>query len=229
MRMRRTRRILPRVNIEGTLSESSQSMQIMQHSVSQSGASGVLVGVGAALTLVVLLVLQSLVGSGLLSTRTVTSTTTITTPLPAGYYDQIVAAYSSHLTAVGSRNVTALLSGYETNATVEWIGNAAGLGGNYTGLGNGSGGIGRLLGYFPGNMVNLTLSQESQPMVGVQGSHLVAGSTFSWYGFNSYDGDISGIVAAQDSYAHVGNTWLIASETWTWISFVCQFPGCHGP
>jgi hypothetical protein len=78
-------------------------------------------------------------------------------------------------------------------------------------------------------MVNLTLSNESQPIVGVQGNHLVVGSTFAWNGYNSRDGYLSGIVAAQDSYAYLGNTWLIAGETWTWISFDCQFPGCQGP
>ncbi|MDA4115700.1 MAG: hypothetical protein OK442_04000 [Thaumarchaeota archaeon] len=43
---------------------------------------GILIGVGAGLTLMILLVLQSFIGSGLLSTRTVTLTTTLTTQLP---------------------------------------------------------------------------------------------------------------------------------------------------
>lgn len=190
---------------------------------------GIFVGAGAGLMLVVLLVLQTFIGSGLLSTRTVTLTTTVTASLPTEDYSQVASAYANHLLMVSTRNVTALLSGYESNATVEWTGQASGLGGNYTGTGNESGSIGRLLGTFPGNMVNLTLSEDSQPTVGVQGNSLVVGSTFSWNGFNSYDGNISGLVVAQDSFAYSGNTWLIAHETWTWISFVCQFPGCHGP
>jgi hypothetical protein len=193
------------------------------------GLQTILIGVGAGLTLVVLLLLQTFIGSGLLSTRTVTSTTTVTASLPTEDYSQVASAYASHLLMLSSRNVSALLSGYESNATVEWTGQASGLGGNYTGTGNGSGSIGRLLGTFPGNMVNLTLSEDSQPTVGIQGNSMVVGSTFSWNGFNSYDGNISGLVVAQDSFAYAGNIWLIAHETWTWVSFVCQFPGCHGP
>jgi len=181
---------------------------------------GVLFGAGAGLTLIILLVLQSFIGSGLLSTRTVTSTTTVTALLPTEDYSQVADAYAYHLSAVSSRNVSALLSGYESNATVEWTGVATGLGGNYTGPGE----IGSLLEQFPGNTVNLTLSEESQPIVGDLANHLVAGSTFSWYGFTSSDGIISGVIAAQDSYAHVSNMWLIARETWMWVSFDSQYP-----
>ena len=35
------------------------------------------------------------------------------------------------------------------------------------------------------NIVEQTLPEESQPIVGAQGNHLVIGSTFSWYGFSS--------------------------------------------
>lgn len=186
------------------------------------GRGGILIGVGAGLALIVLLVLQSFIGSGLLSTRTVTSTTTVTTSLPNEDYSQVAGAYANHLFVVSSRNVSALLSGYESNATVEWTGR---LEGNYTGAGNGLGEIGRALALFPGNTVNLTLSEESQTIVGAQGDRLVVGSTFSWYGFSSTAGNISGVIAAQDSYAYVGNTWLIARETWTWVSLDCQYPG----
>jgi hypothetical protein len=78
----------------------------------------ILVGVGAGLTLIILLVLQSFIGSGLLSARTVTSTT-ITTSLPTEEYSQVSSAYANHLLMLGSRNVSALLSRYESNATVE--------------------------------------------------------------------------------------------------------------
>jgi hypothetical protein len=200
----------------------------MRTAGTQRARDGILLGAGAGLALIVLLVLQSIIGSGLLSTRTATTTTTVTELLPAEEYSQVASAYANHLFALSTRNVSSLLSGYESNATVEWTGDADGLTGTYTGVGDGPGEIGRVLEQFPGNMVNLTLSEESQPTVGVQGGHLVAGSTFDWDGFNLRDGNISGIVAAQDSYAYVGNTWLIARETWNWIGFVCQFPGCQG-
>jgi hypothetical protein len=104
-------------------------------------------------------------------------------------------------------------------------GDAAGLQGNYSG----SYGIGGLLDKFPGDMVNLTLSNETQQTVAVQGNYLVVGSTFAWDGFNPSDGNIHGIVAAQDSYVRVGSTLLIARETWNWIEFYCEFPDCFSP
>ena len=173
--------------------------------------------------LIVLLVLQSFIGSGLLSTRTVTTTATVTTQLPAGDYNLVVSAYTNHLSVLSSRNVSALLGGYESNSMVEWTGEAAGLQGNYTGDG-----IGRVLTTLLGHMTNFTLSNETQPIVGVQGRYWVVNSTFHWAGYSTVDGILTGTVAAEDSYVHVGNTWLIARETWTWTSFTCQFPGCLG-
>jgi hypothetical protein len=186
---------------------------------------GILVGAGAGLTLLVLLVLQSLIGSGLLSTRTVTTTTTVTA-LPTEDYSRVASAYTNHLSMLSSRNISALLGEYESNATIEWTGQAAGLAGNYTGSNN----ITRLLGAFPGKMVNLTVSNQDQPIVvGVERNYLVVSSTFDFYGFNPFDGNINGIITAQDSYTNVSNTWLIVRETWAWISFSCQFPGCLAP
>jgi hypothetical protein len=186
---------------------------------------GILVGAGAGLTLIVLLVLQSFIGSGLLSTRTVTSTATVMA-LPTEDYSQVASAYTNHLFTLNSMNMSALLGEYESNATIEWRGQLTGLAGNYTGSNN----ISRLLGVFPGRMVNLTLTNQNQPIVvGVQLNYLVVSSTFDFYGFDSFDGNINGIITAQDSYTSVSNTWLIARETWTWISFFCEFPGCNAP
>jgi hypothetical protein len=183
----------------------------------------VFIGVGAGLMLIVLLVLQSSIGSGLLSTRTVTTTATVTTELPAGDYNLVASAYTNHLSVLGSKNVSALLGGYENNSTVEWTGEAAGQQGNYTGEG-----IGRLLTTFLRYMTNFTLSNETQPLLGVQGRYWVVNSTFHWAGYSTVDGILTGTVAAEDSYVHVGNTWLIARETWTWLLFTCQYPDCFG-
>ena len=61
---------------------------------------GILVGSGAGLTLVVLLVLQSSTGSGLFGTKTVTSTVTMTTLLPTEDYGQVASAYANHLSVL---------------------------------------------------------------------------------------------------------------------------------
>jgi hypothetical protein len=189
------------------------------------GREGILVGVGAGLALVLLLVLQSFIGSGLLSTRTLTLTTTVTVSTIPEAYEQVASAHANRLLLLASRNVSAILRGYESNATVAWTGQAAGLQGNYAGIGNRSEEIGSVLDIFPGSLTNLTLSHENQTIVGAQGGYRV-NSTFYWAGFSPSAGRLSGRIAAQDSYVHVGNAWLIASETWTWLAFNCEFPFC---
>ena len=186
---------------------------------------GILVGAGAGLTLIVLLVLQSLIGSGLLSTRTVTTTTTAAVSTVPDAYDQVAGANAIHLLLLDSRNVSALLSEYESNATVEWTGVVPAMARNYSG----SNEIGTLLDDFPGVMANLTLSNESQTILGVRAGYWVINSTFSWSGYSSRDGFVSGMIDATDSYSQVGNTWLIARETWNSLYFNCQFPGCRFP
>jgi hypothetical protein len=138
---------------------------------------------------------------------------------------QVASAYASRLLQFDERNVSALLSGYESNATVVWTGQAAGLQGNYTCLGNGSGEIGKAFEYIPGSMINMTLSDENQTIEGAQGGYWV-NSTFDWAGCSSLAGPVGGSVAAQDWYVHVGNAWLIGRETWTFLSFRCEFPSC---
>jgi hypothetical protein len=174
---------------------------------------GILVGVGAGLMLIVLLVLQSFVGSGLFSTKTVAFP-------PSQDYAEVAAAYSDHLSTFSSRNISAILDEFASNATVDWKGQAGGLEGNYTG----AEAMENLLKDFPGHMVNLTLSEEGQPIVGVQGGHMVAGSTFGWSGYTTIFGVVSGMVVAEDSYVHVGGAWLISEETWNYVMYNEQFP-----
>jgi len=181
---------------------------------------GLFFGIGAAITLIVLLVVQSSIGTGFLSARTVTSTTTTTvTTAPTKGYDQVESAFANHLSAFGSRNVSALLSGYETNATVVLTGDAMGLQGNYSTPYQ----IEKTLGYFLTGLDNLTLSNETVTTVGVQGSYWIINSTFNWSGYSSRVGASSGAVSLQDSYA-LGYTWLIARETWNFIGWEAQYP-----
>jgi Na+-transporting NADH:ubiquinone oxidoreductase subunit NqrD len=78
---------------------------------------GILIGSGAGLTLIILLVLQSFIGSGLFSTRTVTVTVT-----NSDAYEQVSDAYAYHLMVLNARNINAVPGEYESNATVEWRG-----------------------------------------------------------------------------------------------------------
>jgi hypothetical protein len=118
-----------------------------------------LIGVGAGVTLIALLFLQSLVGSGLFSTRTVTSTTTVTavSTVPDAF-DQVASSYANYLSLLNSSDSAALKSEYESDATVEWRGAAPGLVGNYTGQLN----IGILIGSFREKFANFSVSNESQ-------------------------------------------------------------------
>jgi hypothetical protein len=134
------------------------------------GRDGILIGAGAGLMLVVLLILQSFIGSGLLSAKTVTSTTTTATSTIPNAYQQLAGVYADHLLLLEARNVTGLLGGYEGNSTIEWTGNMPGMAGTY----NGSNEIHALLNdSFPGVMVNLTLSIENQTIAGPQGRYWV--------------------------------------------------------
>jgi hypothetical protein len=180
---------------------------------------GAFFGIGAGLTLIVLLVLQSLVGSGLLSTRLVTITTTAAVSTVPDAYEQVASSYANHLLLLDSRKIPALVTGYESNATVEWKGAAIGMTGNYTGSGN----IGILHGSFTGKFIDLSLSNLSQ-MIGSKGNHWMVNSTFSLHGTGSVVGNFNATIAAQDSYIRAGETWLISHETWNFLSFNVQYP-----
>lgn len=175
---------------------------------------------GAGLTLVLLLVLQLLIGSGLFSTRTVTSTTTVTTvsTVPDAY-GQLANSHANYLALLNSSDTAALKSEYESNATVTWKGADPGLAGIYTGLPN----IGILLGSFRGKFVNFSVSSESQTIAAKGGSGMV-NSTLYISAYSTIVGKTSMVIAAEDSYVRVGDKWLIASETWTFLSFDEQFP-----
>ena len=187
---------------------------------------GIFLGAGASLALVVLLVLQSFMGSGWLSGKTVTSTTTAATSTIPDAYQQVANAYADHLLLLEARNVTGLMGGYEDNATIEWTGNMPDLVGTY----NGSNEIHALLNdSFPGDMVNLTLSNETQTMAGHQGRYWVVNSVFEWAGYSSRCGVVNGKIAAQDSYVYSNEAWLIARETWNSLVYNMVFPSCQFP
>jgi hypothetical protein len=139
---------------------------------------GILVGAGAGLTLIVLLVLQSFAGSGLLTARTLTSTV-MTLSTPTEDYNQVAGAYANHLLLLDSDSLPALVSGYGSNATVRWTGeNADGLRGNYT-----RGNIGELFGSFMNHIVNFSVSNESQT-IAPEGGYWVVNSTFDIAGYS---------------------------------------------
>ena len=94
---------------------------------------GILIGAGAGLTLIVLLVLQSFTGSGLFGTKTVTATVT-SIQQPAAI---VMGLFAEHVLLLEARNVSAIVGQYEGNATIAWTSEAQcdcnSVNGNYTG------------------------------------------------------------------------------------------------
>jgi len=179
---------------------------------------GIFVGAGAGLTLVVLLVLQSFFGSGLLSTRTVTSTFTAAPSTVPDVYGQVNGAYANHLLLLDSENISALVGEYEGNATVSWTGDAPGFAGSYSGLTS----IRILLGNFRVHFLNFSIYNDNQT-VGPKGSFWVVNSTFDLRGYSTMLGQTLAAIDAQNSYVHVGGEWLIANETWDFTVFDVEF------
>jgi ketosteroid isomerase-like protein len=190
----------------------------VQGTTSRRTREGILVASGAAVLLVALLVLQSILGSGLFSTKTVTVTLTASDP-----YEQVASAYATHLEQLRARNISAIPSGYKSNATVEWTGVDPGMNGNYSGAGN----IKILWGSFIGKFTNFSLSNEYQS-IQVDGDFSVVNSTFDFRGYDSAVGMLNGSVVAQDVYENAGGSWLIVRETWNFIQFNGQIPTVIG-
>ncbi len=188
---------------------------------------GTLITLGAALMLVVLLVLQLFLGSGMLSTKTETVTSTTTTTDP---FEQVAYASANHLMELSARNISAMVQGYESNATFEVTGVSA-YHGNFTGHEE----IGVMLGSIVsvgGNpSINFTMWNEHQS-VGVKGNVFVVNFSFGFLewtigqywsipqGNNPVPIKSEGTVVAQAVYEHVGgSSWLIAREVWNFTNY----------
>jgi hypothetical protein len=177
-------------------------------------------GAAVAVLMVASLGAGYFVGSGRTSTVTSTTSVTITT---SDASEQVASAYEAHLMQLSSRNVDALPSEYEPNATVEFTGSQAAGPGNYTGASD----IKILWGSFIGKFTNFSLSNQYQS-IRVEGNFSVVNSTFDFRGYNSVVGMVNGSVVAQDVYVNVGGSWLIARETWNFIQFNGQIPTVIG-
>jgi hypothetical protein len=154
--------------------------------------------------------------------RTTTETTLVSS---LNAYDQLASTYANQLLLLNSRNASAVASRYESNATIEWTGQAVALegcelAGNFTGAKN----ITALLGAFQTHHEgDLVVSNETQT-IGPSGSYWVIRSTFNIAGNSSLVGSFEAAIAVQDSYVHVADTWLITSETWNVVNITEQYP-----
>jgi hypothetical protein len=155
-------------------------------------------------------------------TSTLISVSTVSTVPDA--YDQVASTYANRLLLLDAMNTSALVSGYEANATVEWKGNSGGCDGNWTGE------IAKPLGALLANDTHFLVSNETQT-IRVEGNYWIVNATFDFVGNSSTDksialpyvGTFEGAIAVRDSYVHVGATWLVTSETWNFIRFDSLF------
>lgn len=185
-----------------------------------------MVGVGAGLALIVLLVLQSFTGSGFFGTKTETVTSTVTSTERA--FDSVNGSFAEHMTLVGSKNVSAIMSQYDRNAIVNWNGEAVGLAGTYIGAYN----VSLLLNRFFETFVSGTgggpfvIANVTRTIAVTAEGYATVNSTFSFSGQSTQWGPSSGTISAQDSYAYsaAAGIWLISRETWTFVSFALQYP-----
>jgi hypothetical protein len=201
----------------------------------QGERDGILIGTGAALMLIVLLVLQSFTGSGVFGAKTATTTFTSTqeaTGLVSGLY-------AEHILLLDSRNISAIVDEYEGNATIVRASEAQcecnSLDGTYTGTANITQLMKQLLfgvdanGFSFGTKSfvaeNLTESAAAAP----DGS-VTVNSTFGFLEQSIAAGKINGTVSAGDSYTYsaASHSWLISRETWDFLSYSVQNPAISG-
>ena len=187
----------------------------------------ILIGVGAGFTLIALLVLQSLTGNGLLSTKTVTEIEI--SAVTRTQQQQVIGSFATHMLALQSRNVSAFISQYAQNATLTWAGQTLGLQGDY----NGTDKIELLISEsFIGRANSLTVGNVTQSVVAPSGGLVKVNSSFGFAGFSPKSGPFNGKVSAQDSFAYstATNSWLVSHEVWNFTAFDIQFPvpdGCY--
>jgi hypothetical protein len=196
---------------------------------------GILIGAGAGLALIVLLVLQSFIGGGLLGTKTVTVTVT-SIQQPAAI---VSGLFAEHMLLLDSRNVSAVVGQYEGNGTITWTSEGQcecnSLNGNYTGTANITQLMNRLLFGINANgsgfgMQSFMAENLTQKLAAASTVSVMVNSTFAILEYSIAQGNINGTISAQDSYMYsaTNHTWLISRESWNFLSYYIQNPAISG-
>jgi hypothetical protein len=160
------------------------------------------------------------------------STTISTIEVPSSLADKVSIAYGNHLLQFGSKNVSALVSQYEDNATIVYFGQSAGLAGRYSGTAN----ITQLLATWISKNGEkfFFIANESQPTMhivtmGSQNSTIAVtvNSTLGFRGDSGLNGNFNGTISAETTFVRGGandSSWLISLETWNFLRFWVQYP-----
>jgi hypothetical protein len=196
---------------------------------------GILIGTGAGLAMIVLLVLQSVTGGALFGTKTVTITAT-TTQQPEGV---VSGLFAEHMLLLDSRNVSAIVGQYEGNATITWTSDGQcecnSLNGNYTGIANITHLMNQLLFGTNANgsgfgMQSFMAENLTQKIAATSDVSVMVNSTFAIVEHSIAQGNINGTISAQNSYVYSASnrTWLISRESWNFLSYYVQNPAIAG-
>jgi hypothetical protein len=188
---------------------------------------------------IIALILAALLGLVVVTSQSMVKTVTLTTTaVPTQQAAEMVGAiFAEHVLSFSfasrnftSANVSAIVSQYEGNANVTWMGH----GGDFCeiGLYSGSGNIFTLLESFLGQVgPALAIANVTRTLTAEANGSVVVDSTFDFAGHSLTYGILNGTVSAEDSYAHstMDGSWLISQETWDFIAFNTQLhPACMG-
>ena len=188
---------------------------------------------------IIALILAALLGLVLVTSQSMVKTVTLTTTaVPTQQAAEMVdAIFAEHMLSFSfasrnftSANVSAIVSQYEGNATVTWMGR----GGDFcdTGFYPGSGNIFTLLESFVGQVgPGLAIGNVTRTLTAEANGSVVVSSTFDFAAHSLTYGILNGTVSAEDSYAYstMNGAWLISQETWDFIAFNTQLhPACIG-
>lgn len=184
---------------------------------------GLFIGAGAT---------YALAGARLGRTTTITSVTTKTEILPPvtstitiNFTQEVASAYLAHIKNIESENGSAIIGGYENNATLSLAGDAAGLAGTYATVFDISILYASLLS--PRFFSTVNIDNMSYAVSSLGSGDYILNSTFTMYGNStnfiapegsSVIGTYVANIASNVSYVRVDNAWVISNESWNFTS-----------
>ena len=137
-------------------------------------------------------------------------TTTISTSTTQVVSPEVKSAFDTHLTRIGSRDVSLVLTDYEDNAVVLWVGQTQGLGGIYSGTDK----IRLLYANALSGAKSITVTSSAYSQINGSTTQASVSSTLSIRGTSSYLGKFNGTIDAQLTYKSDNGAWKISNENW---------------
>ena len=180
---------------------------------------------------IVALALAALLGLVVVTSQSMVKTVTLTTTVvPTQQAAEIVGdVFAQHMLSLTSGNVSAIVSQYERNANVTWMGQRDFGDFCYAGLYAGSNVMTLFVDFLDRVTPALVIGNVTRIVTAEANGSVVVNSTFGFAGNGPTNGIVNGTVSAEDSYAYstTNGAWLISQETWDFITFNSQLhPAC---